>query len=59
MISRILSAICFLSLAAPAAAQTTDKDALVKALRESLAYCDKIYNGTTDANRRRNGLQDR
>jgi len=30
--------------------QTTDKDALVKALRESLAYCDKIYNGTTDAN---------
>ena len=30
--------------------QTTDKDALVKALRESLAYCDKIYTGTTDAN---------
>ena len=46
-------------MAAPAAAQTTDKDALVKALRESLAYCDKIYNGTTDANSRRNGHQDR
>jgi uncharacterized damage-inducible protein DinB len=29
--------------------QTTDKDALVKALREALAYCDTTYTGTTDA----------
>jgi uncharacterized damage-inducible protein DinB len=26
------------------------KDALVKVLNESLAYCDDTYNGTTDAN---------
>lgn len=30
--------------------QVTDKDALVKALREALAYCDATYKGTTDAN---------
>jgi uncharacterized damage-inducible protein DinB len=29
--------------------QTADKDALVKALRDSLAYCDAAYSGTTDA----------
>lgn len=29
--------------------QTTDKDALVKGLREALAYCDSVYSGTTDA----------
>ena len=29
--------------------QTADKDALVKALRDSLAYCDATYSGTTDA----------
>jgi uncharacterized damage-inducible protein DinB len=28
----------------------TDKAALVKALRDSLAYCDGVYNATTDAN---------
>jgi len=28
----------------------TDKAALVKALNESLAYCDEAYAGTTDAN---------
>jgi len=28
----------------------TDKAALVKALNDSLAYCDAIYNDTTDAN---------
>jgi uncharacterized damage-inducible protein DinB len=27
-----------------------DKAALVKALGESLALCDKVYTGTTDAN---------
>jgi uncharacterized damage-inducible protein DinB len=29
---------------------TTDKAALVKALNESLAYCDGVYASTTDAN---------
>lgn len=29
--------------------QTADKDTLVKALKESLAYCDATYTGTTDA----------
>jgi uncharacterized damage-inducible protein DinB len=28
----------------------TDKAALVTALRDSLAYCDGVYNATTDAN---------
>lgn len=28
----------------------TDKAALVKALNESIAYCDAVYDGTTDAN---------
>jgi uncharacterized damage-inducible protein DinB len=28
----------------------TDKTALVKALTESLAYCDEVYGATTDAN---------
>lgn len=30
--------------------QVTDKDALMKALNESLAYCDQAYSSTTDAN---------
>jgi uncharacterized damage-inducible protein DinB len=30
--------------------QLTDKAQLVKALNDSLSYCDKIYEGTTDAN---------
>lgn len=30
--------------------QVSDKDALVKALNESLAYCDEAYASTTDAN---------
>ena len=30
--------------------QITDKAALVKALNDSLAYCDRVYAGTTDAN---------
>lgn len=30
--------------------EITDKDALVKALDESLAYCDRVYATTTDAN---------
>ena len=30
--------------------QLTDKAALVKALNDSLAYCDRIYEATTDAN---------
>lgn len=30
--------------------QATDKAALVKALTESLAYCDSAYSATTDAN---------
>jgi uncharacterized damage-inducible protein DinB len=30
--------------------KTTDKAALVKALNDSLAYCDAAYNATTDAN---------
>jgi uncharacterized damage-inducible protein DinB len=30
--------------------QMTDKAQLVKALNDSLAYCDRIYEGTTDAN---------
>ena len=30
--------------------QTRDKAALVKALTESLAYCDATYAATTDAN---------
>ena len=29
--------------------QVTDKAALVKALNEALAYCDKVYAATTDA----------
>jgi uncharacterized damage-inducible protein DinB len=29
--------------------KVTDKAALVKALNDSLAYCDKVYAGTTDA----------
>jgi uncharacterized damage-inducible protein DinB len=28
----------------------TDKAALVKGLNDALAYCDEVYNGTTDAN---------
>lgn len=31
-------------------AQVTDKAALVKALDESLAFCDRVYAATTDAN---------
>jgi uncharacterized damage-inducible protein DinB len=30
--------------------QVSDKEALVKALNESLAYCDEVYSSTTDAN---------
>ena len=30
--------------------QLTDKASLVKALNESLAYCDDVYSATTDAN---------
>ena len=30
--------------------QLTDKAALVKALNESLSYCDQVYEATTDAN---------
>jgi uncharacterized damage-inducible protein DinB len=30
--------------------KTADKAALVKALNDSLAYCDSAYSGTTDAN---------
>jgi len=30
--------------------QLRAKDALVKALRKSLAYCDHVYTETTDAN---------
>ena len=30
--------------------QLTDKDALVKALNDSLDYCDQAYSSTTDAN---------
>jgi uncharacterized damage-inducible protein DinB len=30
--------------------QITDKAALVKALNDSLAYCDRVYAATTDAN---------
>jgi uncharacterized damage-inducible protein DinB len=30
--------------------QVSDKEALVKALNESLAYCDDVYASTTDAN---------
>src|ERR1700734_1064210 len=30
--------------------QITDKAALVKALNESLIYCDRVYAATTDAN---------
>jgi uncharacterized damage-inducible protein DinB len=30
--------------------QLTDKAALVKALNDSLAYCDRVYESTTDAN---------
>jgi uncharacterized damage-inducible protein DinB len=30
--------------------RTTDKPALVKALNDSLAYCDGVYAATTDAN---------
>jgi uncharacterized damage-inducible protein DinB len=30
--------------------QLTDKAALVKALKDSLAYCDRVYAATTDAN---------
>jgi uncharacterized damage-inducible protein DinB len=30
--------------------QITDKTALVKALNDSLAYCDRVYAATTDAN---------
>jgi uncharacterized damage-inducible protein DinB len=29
--------------------QMSDKAALVKALNDSLTYCDKVYSGTTDA----------
>ena len=31
-------------------AQITDKATLVKALNDSLAYCDRVYASTTDAN---------
>jgi uncharacterized damage-inducible protein DinB len=38
----------------PAAMQglqkATDKATLVKGINEALAYCDEVYNGTTDAN---------
>ena len=38
----------------PTAMQTfqkaTDKATLVKGINEALAYCDEVYNGTTDAN---------
>jgi uncharacterized damage-inducible protein DinB len=30
--------------------KVVEKQALVKALNESLAYCDDVFNGTTDAN---------
>ena len=30
--------------------QITDKPTLVKALNDSLAYCDRVYAATTDAN---------
>ena len=30
--------------------KTAEKEALVKALNEALAYCDAAYDGTTDAN---------
>ena len=30
--------------------QITDKAALVKGMTEAVAYCDDVYNGTTDAN---------
>jgi uncharacterized damage-inducible protein DinB len=30
--------------------KVSDKAALVKALRDSLAYCDGVYEATTDAN---------
>jgi uncharacterized damage-inducible protein DinB len=30
--------------------RTADKTALVKGLNDALAYCDDVYNGTTDAN---------
>ena len=30
--------------------KTADKAMLVKGMTESLAYCDEVYNGTTDAN---------
>jgi uncharacterized damage-inducible protein DinB len=32
------------------AERLTDKAQLVKALNDSLSYCDRIYDGTTDAN---------
>jgi len=36
--------------AGPNYEQLTEKAQLVKALNDSLSYCDKIYEGTTDAN---------
>jgi len=30
--------------------RATDKDAVLKGLKDSLAYCDSVYNETTDAN---------
>src|SRR5262245_33247854 len=30
--------------------QLSDKNALVKALNDSLVYCDKVYTATTDSN---------
>ena len=30
--------------------KVTDKAALVKGMNDALAYCDDVYNGTTDAN---------
>lgn len=30
--------------------RTTDKAALAKAVKDSLAYCDEVYNATNDAN---------
>ena len=30
--------------------RATDKDAIVKGLKDSLAYCDSVYNETTDTN---------
>lgn len=30
--------------------KATDKATLTKGMNESLAYCDEVYNGTTDAN---------